>query len=502
MAGAEPKDSLHQLVALSNGFVWQWDSEARFTYCSSNVRAVLGYEPSELQGRSPWDLQAPVESARANGSRLRTAAMGREPFSGISHPVVRKDGGMGYLESSGLPRFGEDGRFEGFLGVSSAVTDKLRLQEEERRAQAMEAVIRLAGGIAHDFNNSLMAIRGYSELVLQSLRENDSLGNDIKEILAAADRAAKLSRQILALSHPQVPQRHAFDLNRSILPLAEDVRRSLPPENRLAFERESGPEPVSADEPQVRRAVAYLLEHAKARSRRGGPLTLQTSRAGAGSIPPEMTKAGPWTRLVIGWEEDGAVGEEVRSRMFEPFMFDRDQSGLSLSIAYSTIRANGGHITVVQERGSGLSFQVLLPRASDSQQVGASAHETGARETIMVVDDEPAIRAVTRRQLETHGYRVIEAASGSEALDQLGRGVHVQLVISDIMMPGISGLELAEKLPPGSRFLLMSGTARNLSIPPGGDFLEKPFGQAELISKVRAILGEGSVRPGLTPGQE
>ncbi|MFI5302672.1 MAG: ATP-binding protein, partial [Polyangiales bacterium] len=414
------------------------------------------------------------------------------------------DGRVHIMRSAVRPRVEHD-CVVGVTGISIDVTAQRDTEEQLRAAQKMEAVGRLAGGVAHDFNNLLSVILSYTELALLDLRQEDPLRADLDEISQAAKRAAGLTRQLLAFSRRQLLQPEPLDLNELVSSLANMLRRLIGEDVELRVSAGTSVFETKADRGQIEQVLLNLVVNARDAMPDGGRVTLSTSnvwldehRASATDVPP-----GAYVELTV---QDTGFGMDAttRERIFEPFFTTKGVgkgTGLGLSMVYGIVRQSGGGIFVESEPASGATFRIYLPRHEADEPApsvtGYASRTVRGNESILVVEDEAALRNVVRRTLTSVGYRVIVAANAAEALDVCSqRPDQVQLVLTDVVMPGMSGRELAERLVtlcPTIKVLFMSGytdeaIARHGVLGPG--FLRKPFDRRTLTDCVRRTLDE------------
>jgi PAS domain S-box-containing protein len=370
------------------------------------------------------------------------------------------------------------------------VTERKTLEDQLRQAQKMEAVGQLAGGIAHDFNNLLTAILGSAELLLADTPEHDPRHQDLQAISRSAHRAAALVRQLLAFSRKQIMQPSVLDLNSIVGDMQPMLRRLLGDGVALRLDLDPGLGPVSADAGQLQQVLINLTANARDAMPDGGTLTISTANAN-----------GPHVALIV---RDTGVGmdDAVLARLFEPFFTTKELgrgTGLGLASVYGIVRQSGGHIQASSRPGEGSTFTVYLPRAETphaAETVGVAAGAApGGTETLLVVEDEDAVRHLLCRVLRARGYQVLEARHAEAAL-QVARsaGRPIDLLVSDISMPGLGGRELADRLAasnPGLRVLFISGYAGEAAadaFPGGCGLLEKPFTADQLARRVRDAL--------------
>ncbi len=387
------------------------------------------------------------------------------------------------------------------LSVLLDVTQRQQLEEQLRQAQKMEAVGMLAGGIAHDFNNLLTIITGYSQLLLGNIPQTDSNRTAVEQIMKAGDRAAALTRQLLAFSRRQVLQPKILDLNVLVSGLAVMLRRLIGEDIDLRLVM--GPElgRVSADPGQVEQVIMNLALNARDAMPQGGMLTIQTANTeleeGYGGTHLAV-RPGAYVMLSVTDTGHG-MDAETQSRIFEPFFTTKGQgqgTGLGLSTVFGIVKQSGGNLEVISEPGQGTSVKVYLPRIQQQAQVEAErAIPASARgsETILLVEDEDMVRSLVRETLERSGYKLLDAADPVEAMRicESYQGT-IHLLITDVVLPKEGGRELASRLValrPEMKVLFMSGyTDKALAAANDRSFLQKPFTPAVLARKVREVL--------------
>jgi signal transduction histidine kinase/CheY-like chemotaxis protein len=388
----------------------------------------------------------------------------------------------------------------------------VREQAEQalREAQKMEAVGRLAGGIAHDFNNLLMVIRGHAALSLNRVGSDGALRRELNEILKSTDRASALTRRLLAFSRKQVLQMRVLDLNT----LVTQVKELLPPvlgeDIQLFLDLDPEAGRVKADAAQMEQVIMNLVFNARDAMPEGGELTIQTAHADLDEAWAQRhagAQTGPHLMLAVR-DTGRGMDEDVLTHIFEPFFTTKDRTkgtGLGLATVYGTVRQSGGCITVSSKVGEGTVFQIFLPRVEDPVEVievpSAAPQPTRGAETILVVEDDDAVRRMTREFLKIKGYTVIEARSAANAIQIMEeRNEEIDLVLTDVLMPGMKGRELVERLTQirsNIKVLYMSAYTEDAAINigvlnPGTEFIEKPFGPDDLASKIREVLARTS----------
>jgi two-component system cell cycle sensor histidine kinase/response regulator CckA len=435
------------------------------------------------------------------------------------HPVafeleyVAPHGGRG-VDYVSLAPIHHDAGVAAAILVALDVTERTRAEEEKNRLQAqliqaqkMEAVGRLAGGVAHDFNNLLTAILGYSELALVNLDQAGSSAQSLVGIRDVVQQAKALTQQILAFSRRQVLTMTVVDLTAELLAVAKMLSRLIGEHIVVETRLESSLGHVRADSFQLRQVLFNLAINARDAMPQGGRLTLGTGNV---SLPDDVaqnlrdTPRGEYVLLTVSDTGTG-MDAATQSHLFEPFFTTKDPgrgTGLGLATVYGIVKQHGGHIDVRSAPGSGTQFRILLPCVTDELRKGggvsALASVGRGGETILVVEDEPAVRELTAQGLSANGYQVLSAASPAEALDLArGHARPLDLLLTDVVMPGMNGRELYDRLAserPGLRVLFMSGYAGDAFAPQGGlieegrHFIQKPFSLAELSRQMRQIL--------------
>jgi len=409
-------------------------------------------------------------------------------------------------EFSATPQLHE-GRLVGILGIGRDVTERVQLEQQLRQAQKMEAVGRLAGGIAHDFNNILTAITGYADLLLEDLGATDPRRQDADEIHKAADRAAGLTRQLLAFSRQQVLQPTVLEVNKLVSDLEKMLRRLLGEDVALTTQLAPTTGRVKADPGQLEQVILNLAVNARDAMPNGGKLTLETGNVDLDesyATDHYPARAGPFVMLAVSDTGTG-MSEATQAHMFEPFFTTKEKgkgTGLGLATVYGIVKQSGGFIWVYSEVGHGTTFKLYLPRVQELAERASQPAQTPARaargtETVLVVEDEAPVRSVARQVLERHGYTVLEAPSAEAALDLATRySGAIHLLLTDVVMPGLNGRELATRLAdlrPDARVIFMSGytddaVTRHGVLEPGSAYVQKPFTPDAIARKVREVL--------------
>jgi two-component system cell cycle sensor histidine kinase/response regulator CckA len=436
-----------------------------------------------------------------------------EPRPTAQVRVRTKDGGYRVAEVHTAAEQ-RDGAIVGILGIARDITDRLTLEEQFRQAQKMEAVGRLAGGVAHDFNNLLTVIRSYSDLLLDGLPADDARRADLEEIREAARRATVLTRQLLAFSRRQVMQPSVMSLNTIVAGAERLLRRLIGEDITLVTRLDAALGAVKADAGQLEQVIMNLAVNARDAMPDGGTLTVETANVPAGTEPPAdlLTVMPPGEYVLLRVIDTGAgMDAGTMAHLFEPFFTTKEVgkgTGLGLATVYGVVKQSGGFISVASEPGRGAAFSVYLPRVGESVEASVAERDgpgsSEGKETILLVEDEIAVRAVASQVLRRLGYAVLEAADARSALQfaEEHKGA-IALLVTDVVMPGLDGRELADRLRarrPQLKVLFMSGYAYDAALEhgplkPGLNFLQKPFTPEGLAQKVREVLDGPSAAP-------
>jgi diguanylate cyclase (GGDEF)-like protein/PAS domain S-box-containing protein len=449
-----------------------------------------------------------VETEKLNEFRQQLeSVMSGASMVGAEVRRQKKDGTPLVLNVYTAPLYGSDGLVTGIMGVMVDMTQARELEAQLAQSQRMESIGRLAGGIAHDFNNLLTVILGNCEIVLKDLATSSPQHRDIEEIKTAADHAAALTRKLLAFSRRQVLQPKVLSLNSVVAEMLEMLGRIIGEDVELVTSLDAGLASTLADPVEMGQIVMNLAVNARDAMPGGGRLTITTENAeldGDLAAHGETIPPGSYVKLTI---KDTGIGmdQDTCSKIFEPFFTTKPKgegTGLGLATVYGIIKQSGGHIAVESRRGEGTSIRIFLPQIEAQQRVREGVKQeriarAKACETILLVEDEPALRGPMRRGLEREGYTVLEAPDGNEALricETHPEDIHV--MVTDVVMPGMDGLELGRRVAlhrPGTRVLYASGYADAMSRESvrEGDFLQKPYTPSELGQRIRQMLARG-----------
>jgi PAS domain S-box-containing protein len=498
-------------------------AEERFRLVVENIREVFWISDprGELEFVSPayetiWgrpltnlrDLSATVLESVHPDDRPRIDAVMRDHLAtevtDETYRIIRPDGTVRWIRTRSFPVRNVHGLIERIVGTASDVTDQRQLEEQFRQSQKMESIGRLAGGIAHDFNNLLTVINGTAELAALDLPRDAPLRNDLLQIRQSGERAASLTRQLLALSRQQILKPVIINLSTVVRGMQSMLRRLIGEHVELAFRFDDTVGHVKADPSQMEQVILNLAVNAQDAMPDGGTLTIETGRVyldTADAVNHVAPRAGHYAMLAMS---DTGIGmdEATRERIFEPFFTTKEigkGTGLGLSTVYGIVQQSEGGLFVYSEPGRGTTFKVYLPLVDDTPDVplAIEADNQSGTETILLVEDEPALRALTRRVLSSAGYTVIDAGSGDDALKTLAAfSGPVHLMLTDVVMPGMNGRDLATRvaaLRPDIKVLYASGYTddaifRHGVLDDGSRFISKPYAPGELRRKVREAL--------------
>lgn len=486
-------------------FVKDWDgcyvlaNAATAELYGTTVETLIGKRDADFNAKSE-EVERFLRDDREVMSTQRAAFIPEEPVTS------RKTGETRWFETVKVPLLSPDGKSHQVLGVATEITERKQLEEQFRQAHKMEAVGRLAGGVAHDFNNVLTIIRAQTEFLLADLGPDDRRRADVMEIQSAADRAAAFTRQLLAFSRRQLLQPEVLDLNNVITGMEMMVRRLVGEDVVVLAKLHPDLPRVWADPGQLQQVLMNLAVNSRDAMPKGGTLLIETAVVELDEhYPKQHPSAKPGVHVVLAVTDTGCGMDQVtRSRIFEPFFTTKEPgkgTGLGLSTVYGIVKQSGGHIWVYSEVGRGTTFKLYFPPHYGEEKVRAPEPTTqivlGSGVTILLVEDEPPVRSTVRRLLERHGYQVLEAANGHDALSLVeARGSEIKLVVSDMVMPGMGGMELVSRLrtiSPKIPVLLMTGyteeaIARNGEGHHDEMIIEKPFSQHTMLEKVRGAL--------------
>jgi PAS domain S-box-containing protein len=497
------------------------NAEGTIQYVNPVFEAVTGYSRAEAIGQNPRLLKSGEQGEEFYREMWQTITSGRVWKGRI---VNRGKNGLLITEEATIsPVRDGSGRIVNFVAVKRDVTEflraaeeKARLEDQLRQAQKVEAIGQLAGGVAHDFNNLTAIVLGYGEMLMDQLRPGDPARNSAEQIVAAGRRAAALTRQLLAFSRRQTLQPEVLDLNAVIQNLEKMLGRLIGENISLVFNLAAHLGRVTADPGQIEQVVTNLAVNARDAMPLGGRLTVETDNVeldGLYSLDHENVVPGRYVMLALT-DTGSGFDKATMARIFEPFYTTKEKgkgTGLGLATVYGVVKQSSGYIYAYSEPGLGAAFKIYLPRTEAEPQPAAAEVEAlrGAGERILVVEDEKALRELCASALTGLGYRVSVAAHGAEALLLVReKRFEPDLVVTDVIMPGISGAELSDQLRrdrPGLPVLYMSGYTDQALAPhgilaPGTPYIQKPFSMKTLAAKVQEMLaGKTAADSGAPP---
>jgi PAS domain S-box-containing protein len=496
--------SYRSLILGATYGIFGCDVNGKFLAVNPALVAMLGYE-SEADLLAA-NLVRDVIRDPDEGARLLQQYRQKGRVDGLEAQWRRKDGTPVQVRLSGRTVLDERGALEGCEIIAEDLSERWRLEEQLRRAQKMEAVGRLAGGVAHDFNNLLTIVMGYSDLLLERLGATDAMRAYVEEIKKAGERAASLTRQLLAFGRRQVLAPQVLDLNAVVTNVDKMLRRLIGENIELSAVLEPELGRVKADPGQIEQVILNLVLNARDAMPQGGQLTLETANVELNegyARSHESVLPGRYVMLTVS---DSGMGmdAETQAHIFEPFFTTKEKgkgTGLGLATVYGIVKQSGGHIWLYSEPDQGTAFKIYLPRLEAAVQpvetISTGAPLAGGSETILLVEDEEGVRDLAGRILELKGYKVITASNPTVAAQVFERHEGpIHLLLTDVVMPTMSGRQLAEHLAllrPGLKVLYMSGYTDNSIIPhgilkEGTQFLQKPFTPDSLTRKVREVL--------------
>jgi signal transduction histidine kinase/ActR/RegA family two-component response regulator len=497
---------------MPQGVVYQ-DPDGKIMDANPAAEKILGLTLDQMRGRtsedSRWKVlhedgsEFPAETHPAMVA-LRSGRIVTDVVLGIHNPCWNQ---RRWIKTSAIPLFrpDEDKPYQVYATFDD-ITDYKQLQAQFLQSQKMEAVGALAGGVAHDFNNLLTVIKGYAEILLESLSDSDPRRGEVEQILQAGKQAASLTMQLLAFSRKQLLQPKLLSLNDSVNDVGKMLHRLLGENIDLDFNTQPGLGLIHADPGQIQQILMNLVVNARDALPQGGRLVIETADI---RLDAEFIRKYPFVRpgLYVSLSvSDNGMGMDAatQARIFEPFFTTKGQgegTGLGLSTVYGIVKQSNGFIIVDSEPGMGAAFRIYFPRAEGEADILTVAQEAnlahGEGETILIVEDEFSVRALACRILRARGYRILEASNGKEALEAARNHTgKIDLVLTDVVMPGMGGAELVSQLEterPGVKALYVSGYANSGIVhhdivDPRIAFLQKPFTVDSLVRKVHSVI--------------
>jgi PAS domain S-box-containing protein len=489
------------------------DRQGNITLCNDFLLALSGWKREEVLRRNWFELFLPSEICGRIRQEifLDTIGTGEIPTH-YQNEIITRKGERRLVDWNNTVIRDPGGQIVGVASIGEDITERKRAEAEKakiedqlRQAQKLESVGRLAAGVAHDFNNLLTVINGYSRLLLGRLKAGDPLRDGLEEIHKAGERAAGLTQQLLAFSRKQILQPRVLDLNRVVEEMRPMLERLMGEDVEVCVQLQAEAATICADPNQLERVLMNLAGNSRDAMPDGGKFSIETGFVEWDESHAQLrpgTHAGPYVMLAVS-DTGGGMSEETRGHIFEPFFTTKEVgkgTGLGLSTIHGIVEQSGGYIEVASELGRGTTFKIYIPRVVDAQADSGkpeAAAAMGGQETVLVVEDQAEVREFAAAALRTYGYQVIEAANAEEALMLWEReGERIDLILTDVVMPGLSGRELADRLKErehGIKVLFMSGHTDDTMVHHGvlrkeAEFIQKPFGPDQLARKVREVL--------------
>ena len=499
----DSEERYRDLVENAHDIIYSHDLKGNYLSVNKAAERITGYTCEEALKLNMSQTLVPECADRAKEMIARKLA--GENVTAYELEILAKDGRRIAIEVNSKLMY-ENGVPVAVQGIARDVTERKQLEEQLRQSQKMEAIGQLAGGVAHDFNNLLTAINGYSSLALQRIDDSSSIKPYLEEVKKAGDRAANLTRQLLAFGRKQIMQPLALDLNSVVSDMNKMLRRLIGEDIALSAKLAPDLRRIKADPGQVEQVLINLVVNARDAMPTGGNLTIETANV---SLDQEYAshhmgiQPGRYVMLAVS-DTGSGMDEATRAHIFEPFFTTKEKgkgTGLGLSTVYGIVQQSGGSIWVYSEPNQGTSFKVYLPElpshASADVVESHSEEIASGSERILLVEDEEVVRGLTTNILEGAGYQVIAASGGAEAAELCAaRNEPIDLLLTDVVMPKTSGKEVAEqltKMQPGLKVLFMSGYTDEAIVHHGVldanvEFIQKPFTPAALSQKIREVL--------------
>ena len=484
------------------------DPEGIVIFWNAFAENLYGWPAEEAVGKPIHEL-TPSPFLRDHGGEIGQRGSGGESWTG-EYLVQGKTGKAFPALLTTAPVRDARGVVVGYVRVSIDLTERRNLEEQFRQSQKMDAVGRLAGGIAHDFNNLLTVIRLNTEIIMEAFDPDDPRSDDVKQIRSAAERASTLTKQLLAFSRKQILQPRVLDMN-SVVSTVEPMLKRLIGEDILIASNCGARGYLVADPGQLEQILVNLVVNARDAMPQGGTISIETKNVDLDeTYTSEHAPVVPGRYVMLSVADTGVgMSADTREHAFDPFFTTKEAgkgTGLGLATVYGIVKQSGGYVWIYSEQGHGTSVKLYFPEVSAAAAFQAAEYKPAAKEaargseTILLVEDEPAVRGLASRILEKQGYRVLSAQHGREAMDiassETGK---IDLVLTDVVMPGMNGRGLVERLSgirPMMKSLYMSGYTdddiiRRGFIEPSKSFLQKPFTSEALLQTVRKVLDEG-----------
>jgi len=507
----QSRERLRAIFDASDELIFTKDRDSVYRDANAAFAELIGVPVEQIVGKKDSDFFAPAEAEAlraADRQVFETGRMWRGEY------VLHIRGQPHTFHTVKVPLRGPDGRVSEICGFAEDVTDRRRMERELQqrreqldRAARLEAIGKLAGGIAHDFNNIMTGVMGYCHFLLSAMAKDDPRRGDVEEILAGGRRAASLTQKLLAFGRQQMLEPKVLDLNDVVAGMEEMLRRLIGEDIELSVIAAPDLGSVRADPGQIEQVIMNLAVNARDAMPDGGSLIIETANA---ELDDEYARThagvqpGPYVMLAVT-DTGCGMDAQTREHAFDPFFTTKgpgEGTGLGLATVHGIVNQHGGHIWLYSEQGRGTTFKIYLPRVMEEPEtehvpVGPQKTVRGGTETILLVEDDEAVRRLAERILTSRGYRVLPARTPYEAQDVMARqGRDAALLLTDVVLPDVNGAELYRKLAadwPSLKVLYISGYTSNAIanrgvLKPGTPFLAKPFGPQELLTAVRRVL--------------
>ncbi len=501
------RDKAQKYLDIAGVIIVALDNQGEITLMNRKGLQVLGYTEEEVIGKNWFDTFMPDSIKERVREVFQDLMAGNiEVAEHFQNPCLTKSGEERMIAWHNTVVTDDSGHIFGTLSSGEDVTERLKLEEQLRQAQKMEAIGRLTAGIAHDFNNMLTAINGFAELMQLEVRADDPLHDSVNKILTSGRRAADLVRQLLAFSRKQIFEPQVLNLNYVVTGMEKMLQRVIGEHIHMEIVLSPDLWPVKVDLAQIEQVIVNLAVNARDAMPGGGQLTIETANITLGedyAASHLEVQPGDYVLLAIS-DTGGGMSQEVKAHIFEPFFTTKELgrgTGLGLSTVYGIVKQSGGHIWVYSEEKQGTTFKIYLPRAQEMPRPAARqpliADIPVGDETILLVEDDSQVRDLARRTLERQGYTVLEARNSREAWQVFTSHTGpIHLLLTDVVMPGLSGKSVADQLAeinPDLKVLFMSGYTGNIvvhhgELEEGIAFLQKPLSPSALARKVRQVL--------------
>lgn len=504
---SESENRYKRLVASLTDYIYTVRVEGRSVATSHGPGciALTGYSSEEYEADPYLWYRMVHEEDRKAVVEQAAGILSGKAIEPLEHRIIHKNGQIRWVKNTPVPHYDQHSRLVAYDGLVADITERKKLEEQLRHSQKMEAVGQLAGGIAHDFNNILTTITGYGSFLKMKLEKGDPLMPYVEQVINSAERAANLTRQILAFSRKQVIDPKPVNLNETIKKVEKLLLRLIREDIELKTIFADMDLTIMADSAQIEQVLMNLCTNARDAMPEGGLLTIES---GLVELDEEYLKTHacgrPGKYALISVADTGSgMDEKTRERIFEPFFTTKEPgkgTGLGLSIVYGIIKQHNGHINVYSELCKGTTFKIYLPlirsKVAETQPITLSSLE-GGTETILVAEDDKEVRKLSKDVLECFGYKVIETGDGEDTINRFKENEDkIQLLVLDVIMPKKNGREVYEeirKIRPDIKVLFMSGYTADIInskgiLEKGANFISKPASSHEFLRKVREVL--------------